>query len=84
MCLKVDVSVTLSCLTLSNYMDCRLCCSWNSPGKNKGVAFQYTHFLLQGSNLGLPYCRQIFHYLSHQGSSTDAYIYMYLGKFYLI
>ena len=44
---------------------------WNSPGKNTGVG---SHSLLQGifptqgSNPGVPYCRQIFYPLSHQGS----------------
>ena len=43
----------------------------DSPGKNTGVG---CHALLQGifptqeSNPGLPYCRQILYYLSHQGS----------------
>ena len=41
----------------------RLLCPWNFPGKNTGVG---CHFLLQeifpiqGSNPGLPHCRQIF------------------------
>jgi len=45
--------------------------SMHSPGKNTGVGF---HFLLQGifpnqgSDLGLPQCRQILYHLSHQGS----------------
>ena len=44
----------------------------DSPGKNTGVG---CHFLLQeifptqGSNPGLPHCRQTLHHLSHQGSS---------------
>ena len=43
----------------------------NSPGQNTGVG---NHSLLQGifptqgSNSGLPYCRQILYHLSHQGS----------------
>ena len=43
----------------------------DSPGKNTGVG---CHFLLQGifptqgSNPGLPHCRQILYRLSHQGS----------------
>ena len=62
---KVKVLVTQSFLTLCNPMDCsplRLLCPWDSPGKNTGVG---CHFLLQGifptqgSNLGLPHCRQI-------------------------
>ena len=44
---------------------------WNSPGQNTGVG---SHSLLQGivltqgSNPGLPHCRQILYQLSHQGS----------------
>ena len=68
------VLVAQSCLALCDPMDCspaKLLCPWNSPGKNIGVG---CHFLLQeifptqGSNLGLPYCRQMLYHLSHQGS----------------
>ena len=44
--------------------------SWNFTGKSTGVG---CHFLLQrifqtqGSNLGLPHCRQTLYCLSHQG-----------------
>ena len=47
----------------------RLLSPWNFPGKSTGVG---CHFLLkgtfptQGSNLGLPHCRQMLYYLSHQ------------------
>ena len=44
---------------------------WNSPGKNIGVGSLCLHqgiFLTQGSNPGLPPCRQIFYQLSHKGS----------------
>ena len=43
----------------------------DSPSKNTGVG---CHFLLQGifqtqgSNPGLPHCRQMLYHLSHQGS----------------
>ena len=44
---------------------------WNSPGQNTGVGshslFQGI-FPTQGSNPGLPHCRQILYQLSHQGS----------------
>ena len=49
----------------------RLLHPWDSPGKNNEVG---CHFLLQrifptqGSNLGLPHCRQTLYHLSHQGS----------------
>ena len=44
---------------------------WDFPGKSTGVG---CHFLLQrifptqGSNPGLPHCRQMLYHLSHQGS----------------
>ena len=68
--ISLSVLVGQSYLTLCNPMDCSLC-PWNSRGKNTGVG---CHFLLlrifqtQGSNLGLPHCRQILYHLSHQGS----------------
>ena len=44
---------------------------WNSPGQNTGVGslslLQRT-FPTQGSNPGLPHCRQILYQLSHKGS----------------
>ena len=43
---------------------------WNSPGQNTRVGslslFQGI-FLTQGSNPGLPHCRQIFYQVSHKG-----------------
>ena len=44
---------------------------WNSPGQNTGVASRSLLqgiFPTQGSNPGLPYCRQILYQLSHKGS----------------
>ena len=52
----------------------RLLCPWDCPGKNTGVG---CHFLLQrifrtqGSNSGLPHCRQTLYRLSHQGSPEN-------------
>ena len=49
----------------------RLSIPWNSPGQNTGVG---SHSLLQwifpiqGSNPGLPLCRQILYQLNHKGS----------------
>ena len=43
----------------------------DSPGKKTGVgcpALLQAIFPTQGSNPGVPHCRQIFHCLSHQGS----------------
>ena len=53
------------------YVDCRLLCQWDFPGKNTGVG---CHFLLQGIfstqglNACLLHCRQIFLPLSYLGS----------------
>ena len=55
-------------LTLCDPMDCSSPGSSvhrDSPGENTGVG---CHALLQGSNPGLPNCRQILYHLSHQGN----------------
>ena len=44
---------------------------WNSPGQDTGVgslSLLQGIFLTQGSNPGLPHCRQILYQLCHQGS----------------
>ena len=44
---------------------------WNSPGQNTGVgslSLLQGIFPTQGSNPGLPHCRQILYQLSQQGS----------------
>ena len=44
---------------------------WNSPGQNMGVgslSLLQGIFPTQGSNSGLPHCRQILYLLSHWGS----------------
>ena len=46
---------------------------WNSPGQNIGVgslSLLQGIFPTQGSNPGLPHCRQTFYQLSHQGSPS--------------
>ena len=72
--LPLCVSVAQSCLTLCDPMGCSppgSSVQWDFPGKNTGVG---CHSLLQGifptkgSNLSLPYCRQILYRLNHQGS----------------
>ena len=66
--------VAQSCLTLCDPMDCSPTGSsvlGDSPGKNTRVgchALPQGIFPTQGSNQGLPHCRQILYYLSHQGS----------------
>ena len=63
-----------SCPTLCNPMDCSPPGSsvhGDSPGKSTGVgchALLQGIFPSQGSNPGLPHCRQIFYHLSQQGS----------------
>ena len=69
----MKVLVTESCPTLCDPMDCSSPGSsvhGVSPGKNTGVgchALLQGIFPTQGSNSGLPHCRQILYYLSHQG-----------------
>ena len=66
--------VAQSCPTLCHPMDCSLPDSsvhGDSPGKNTGVgchALLQGIFPTQGSNPGLPRCRQILYSLSHQES----------------
>ena len=54
----------------------RLLCPWDSSGKNTRVD---CHFLIQGifstqgSNPGLPHCRQILYLLHHEGSPNQLY-----------
>ena len=63
-----------SCLTLCNPMDCSPPGSsvhGGSPGKNTRMgchALLQGIFQTQGSNPGLPHCRQVLYRLSHQGS----------------
>ena len=63
-----EVKGAQSCPTLCNPMDN----SWNSPGQNTGVGslcLLQEIFPTQGSNPGLPHCRQILYQLSHKGSA---------------
>ena len=51
----------------------RLLHPWNFPDKSTGVGCHFLPqeiFLTQGSNLGLPHCRQMLYHMSHQGSQT--------------
>ena len=63
------VKVAQSCLTIPNPMD--IYSPWNSLGQTTGVgslSLLQGIFPTQGSNTGLPHCRQILYQLSHQGS----------------
>ena len=76
-CVCVCVLVTLLCPTLCNPMDC------SSPGSSvhgilqarllEWVTILQGIFPTQGSNLGLPHCRQILYRLSDQGSPCHIY-----------
>ena len=63
----MKVKITQSCLTLCNPVER----PWNSPGRNSGVGslpLLQGIFPTQGSNPGLPHCRQILYQLNHKGS----------------
>ena len=66
--------VSQLCLTLCDTMDCSPPGSsvhGDSPCKNSGMGcydLLQGIFPTQGSNPGLPHCRQILYHLSHQGS----------------
>ena len=70
-CAGSVASVMYDSLRLYGLQPSRLFCPWNSLGKNTRVGCHFLLqgiFLTQGSNLGLPHCRQILYCLSHQGS----------------
>ena len=65
----VKVQVTQSCPPFCDLHG--LYSPWNSPGQNTGVSslsFLQGIFPTQGSNPGLPHCKQILYQLSHQRS----------------
>ena len=68
----VPLPSPVSCLVVSNSLwPHGLHCPSNSPGKNIGVGSRLLLqgiFPTQGSNMGLPHCRQILYHLSHLGS----------------
>ena len=76
--------VAQSCPTLlrpQGLQPIRPLCPRDSPGRNTGVgchALLQTIFPSQGSNPGLPHCRQILNHLSYQGRpiiTTDTILY---------
>ena len=90
LCCAVLCLVSQSCLTLlrpHRLQPTRLLCAWDSPGKNTGVgchALLQGIFPIQGSNPGLPHCRQILYHLSHQGSLVFVLIFISVLKFNVI
>ena len=66
----LKVKVAQSCPTLCDPMDC----PWNSPGQNTGVGrlcLLQGISPTQGSNPGLPRCRQILYQLSLKRSPQN-------------
>ena len=56
---------------------------WNSPGQNTGVcslSLLQGIFPTQGSNPGLPQCRQILYHLSHHNTYNKCCLYLYQAK----
>ena len=56
---------------------------WNSPGQNTGVGsllLLQGIFPTQGTNLGLPPCRQILYQLSHKGSPRSCFKYIIIWE----
>ena len=70
--IPVCVSVTQSCPTLCDpheMQPTRLLCPWDYSDKYTRVGYHSLFqgiFPIQGSNLGLLFCRQILYHLSHQ------------------
>ena len=55
---------------------------WNSPGQNAGVgslSLLQGVFPTQGSDPGLPHCRQILYQLSHKGRHKEDVVHIYNG-----
>ena len=70
---SLKVKFTQSCPTFCDSHG--LYSPWNFPGQNTGVGSRSLLqgiFLTQGSNPGLPHCKQILYQMNHQGSS-DVY-----------
>ena len=80
-----SLSVMPSSFVTHGLYPTRLLCPWNFPGKNTGAGCCFLLqgiFLTQGSNLGLPHCRQILprwrqilYCLSHQGSPIFFFVF---------
>ena len=69
-----ESEVAQLCPPLCDHMDTKLLHPWNFPGKSTGVSCHFLRhgiFPTQGSNPGLPHCRQTFYRQSHQGSFAD-------------
>ena len=73
---KWSCSVVSDSLRSHGLLPTTLLHPWDFPGKNAGVGY---HFLLwrifptQGSNLGLPHCRQMLYHLSHPNPTSSGF-----------
>ena len=68
-CVYVSHSVVFGSLQRHELWPARHLCPWNSLGKNTGMGCHALHqgiFPTKESNPGLPHCRQILYFLSHQ------------------
>ena len=71
-CLVLSHSVVPDSVQPRGLQPARPLCPWDPPNKNTGVGCHFLFqeiFPTQGSNTGLPHCRQTLYHLSHQGSS---------------
>ena len=77
---SVKVKVIQSCPTLCDPMQYTVhgilqarILEWGSRSLHQGI------FPTQGSNPGLPHCRQILYQLSHRGSPRNSYVFTMSG-----
>ena len=71
---SVSCSVMPDSLLLHGLQPTRLLCPWDFPDKDTRVDCRFLLqgiFPTQGSNLGLPHCRQILYQLSYKGSTPS-------------
>ena len=78
--LGVSHSVMSDSLQSHGLQPRRLLCPWNFPGKNTRVdchSLLQGIFLTQGSNSGLPHCRQTLYWLSHWGVELLSHVQLF-------
>ena len=56
----------------------QLCPTLHDPHEMSNHSLFWEIFLIQGSNPGLPHCRQILYYLRHQGNPIHMHIHKYI------
>ena len=83
-CMRWSRSVMSDSLQIHGLYPTRLLSPWDFPGKNTEVGCHFLLqgiFLTQGSNPGLPRCRQTLYCLSYQGSYLHINITIYIVTF---